>query len=78
MMLVYCMVIGQFYGYLVCFVAIINILWLIGIFFPFWHDVPRKIWQPCMDLINPNYVRYMAFESEHNFCLDSMPSVSVS
>jgi hypothetical protein len=20
----------------------------LGIFFPFWHVVPRKIWQPCL------------------------------
>jgi hypothetical protein len=25
------------------------ILWLFGIFPPFWYVVPRKIWQPCLD-----------------------------
>jgi hypothetical protein len=35
-----------FYGYLVYFVAIGYILWLFGIFFPFWNVAPRKIWQP--------------------------------
>jgi membrane protease YdiL (CAAX protease family) len=27
-------------------VAIWYILWLFGLFFPFWYVVPRKIWQP--------------------------------
>jgi hypothetical protein len=27
-------------------VAILHILWLFGVFFPFWYVVPRKIWQP--------------------------------
>jgi hypothetical protein len=38
--------VGIFYGYLVYFVFIWYILWLFGIFFPFWYVVPRKIWQP--------------------------------
>jgi ABC-type spermidine/putrescine transport system permease subunit II len=44
---------GIFYGLLVYFTAIGNILWPFGIFcghlvyfFPFWYFVPRKIWQP--------------------------------
>jgi hypothetical protein len=35
-----------FYGHLVYFVAIWYTLWLLGIFFPFWDVVRRKIWQP--------------------------------
>jgi hypothetical protein len=46
--------VGLFYGHLVYFtaiwytyiVAIWYILWLFGIFTPFWYAVPRKIWQP--------------------------------
>jgi hypothetical protein len=29
------------------FTTIWYILWLFGIFFPFWYVVARKIWQPC-------------------------------
>jgi hypothetical protein len=39
--------IGIFYSHLVNFRAIWLILWSFGIFFPFWYDVRRKIWQPC-------------------------------
>jgi hypothetical protein len=28
--------------------AIWYILWLFGLFFPFWYIVLRKIWQPCL------------------------------
>jgi hypothetical protein len=45
--------VGLFYGHLVYIVAILvsfmvilYILWPFGNFFPFWHFVPRKIWQP--------------------------------
>jgi hypothetical protein len=44
-MLVYLMVIWSIlrsFG-----MAIWYILWLLGIFFPFWYVVQRKIWQPC-------------------------------
>jgi hypothetical protein len=37
---------GIFYGHLVYFVAVWYILWLFGMFYPFWYVVPRKIWQP--------------------------------
>jgi hypothetical protein len=43
-----------FYGHLVYFTAIGNILWPFDIFCgnlvyfsPFWYFGPRKIWQPC-------------------------------
>jgi hypothetical protein len=36
-----------FYFHLVYFEAIWYILWLFGIFFPFWYVLTRKIWQPC-------------------------------
>jgi hypothetical protein len=39
--------VGIFYGHLVYFVVILYILWLFGIFLPFWYVVPRKVWQPC-------------------------------
>jgi hypothetical protein len=39
-------VVGLFDGDLVYFTNIWYILWLFGIFFPFWYVVPRKIWQP--------------------------------
>jgi hypothetical protein len=46
--------VGIFYGHFVYFTAIwytlwpyvTYILWLFGIFFPFWYVSPRKIWQP--------------------------------
>jgi hypothetical protein len=34
--------VGVFRGHFVYFTA----KWYIGIYFPFWYDVPRKIWQP--------------------------------
>jgi hypothetical protein len=40
---------GILCGYLVYFVVIWSILWLFGVFFPFWYLVPRKIWQPCSE-----------------------------
>jgi hypothetical protein len=43
----YLSIFGIFCGYLIYFVVIWYILWLFGIFSPFWYDVPRKIWQPC-------------------------------
>jgi hypothetical protein len=49
-MLLYVMAIWNIlreFTYIVYFVAIWYILWLFGIFFPFWHFVPREIWQPC-------------------------------
>jgi hypothetical protein len=39
--LVYFIAVSYIYSHLVKFVVIC------GIFFPFWYDVPRKIWQPC-------------------------------
>jgi hypothetical protein len=33
------------------FAAFWYILWLFGIFFPFWYVVPRKIWQPCCSYV---------------------------
>jgi hypothetical protein len=39
--------VGIFNGHLVYFTAIWYILWLFGVFSPFWYVVPRKIWQPC-------------------------------
>jgi hypothetical protein len=46
--------VGIFYGHLVDFTAIWytyivvvwKIIWLFGIFFPFWYFVTIKIWQP--------------------------------
>jgi hypothetical protein len=38
---------GLIYGHLVYFMVIWCILWSFGIFFSFWYDVPRKIWQAC-------------------------------
>jgi hypothetical protein len=39
--------VGIFYVHLDhYFMAILNILWPFGTFFPFWYIVPRKIWQP--------------------------------
>jgi hypothetical protein len=45
--------VGIFYGHLVYFTAIWNILWTFGVivgnleyFPPFWYDAPRKIWLP--------------------------------
>jgi hypothetical protein len=35
---------------LVYLMPIWYILWQFGIFFPFWYDTPRKIWQPCVSL----------------------------
>jgi hypothetical protein len=43
---------GPIYGHLVYFVAIWYLVWLIGIFFPFWYVVQRKIWQPCLKAAN--------------------------
>jgi hypothetical protein len=43
--------VARFYAHLVYFVAIWNILWLSGTFFQFWYVVPRKIWQPCHQLL---------------------------
>jgi hypothetical protein len=40
--------VGTFYGHLVYFVSIWYNVWLFGIIFPFWYEVPRKIWQPCV------------------------------
>jgi hypothetical protein len=37
---------GIFYCHLVYFVATWGILWLFGIFFPFWYVLQSKIWQP--------------------------------
>jgi hypothetical protein len=44
---------GIFYDHLVCFIAILYILWPFGTFYgylvyfsPFWYVVPRRIWQP--------------------------------
>jgi hypothetical protein len=49
-MLVYFMTFGLFYGYS-CTLIIWNyidhlVFAFCGIFFPFWYDEPRKIWQP--------------------------------
>jgi hypothetical protein len=48
---------GILYVHLVYFMAIGNILWPFGIFCghlvyfsPFWYVVPRKIWQPCLEM----------------------------
>jgi hypothetical protein len=38
--------VGIFYGHLVSFMTIRSIYGYFGIFFPFWYNVPRKIWQP--------------------------------
>jgi hypothetical protein len=45
--------VGVFYGHLVHFTVVCDILWTFGIvsgnlvhFFPFWYFVRRKIWQP--------------------------------
>jgi hypothetical protein len=38
--------VGLFCGHLVYFTAIWSVLCPFGIFFPFWYDAPRKIWQP--------------------------------
>jgi hypothetical protein len=52
--------VGTFYGNLVYFKAIGNILWPFSIvcdhlvyFPPFWYVVPRKIWQPCSKRCRP-------------------------
>jgi hypothetical protein len=46
-------IVGIFYGHMVYFMAIGNILWPFGTFHgqlvyfpPFWYVAPRKIWQP--------------------------------
>jgi hypothetical protein len=56
--------VGKFYGHLVYFMAIGPILWLFGIFygylvhfFPFWYDVSRKIWQPCVGCLERSVLR---------------------
>jgi hypothetical protein len=42
-----------FGGHLVHFIVIFwYILWLFGIFFPFWNAEPRPIWQPCFKLLH--------------------------
>jgi hypothetical protein len=41
---------GLFCSYVVYFVATWSILWLFGILLPFWYVVPRKIWQPWIEL----------------------------
>jgi hypothetical protein len=46
-----------FYGHLkyfidirdITYMAIWYILCLLGTFFPFWYQAPRKIWQPCSE-----------------------------
>jgi hypothetical protein len=38
---------GNYRGTLVNIVTMWSILWLFGLFFPFWYVEPRKIWQPC-------------------------------
>jgi hypothetical protein len=38
---------------LLYYVALWYILWLFGIFFPFWTIVPRQIWQPCFRINCP-------------------------
>jgi hypothetical protein len=38
--------VGIFRGHFVYFTAKWYILWSFGIYFLFWYDVPRKIWQP--------------------------------
>jgi hypothetical protein len=56
--LVYFMGFGTFCGHLVYFMVIWYILWSFGIVygylvyaFPFWHAVPRQIWQPLLLLV---------------------------
>jgi hypothetical protein len=39
--------IGMFYVHLPYLTDIWYISWLFGIFFPFWFDIERKIWQHC-------------------------------
>jgi hypothetical protein len=43
---------GKFSVHLVNVVAIWDIVWSFGTFFPFWYVVPRKIWQPCICTID--------------------------
>jgi hypothetical protein len=53
-----------FNGQMVYCMAIWYILWSFGIFYPFWYDVPRKIWNPapCDQDKGPTFVRFEAGE----------------
>jgi hypothetical protein len=64
--------VGIFYVHLVYFTAIGKMLWSFGIFWghlvyfsPFWHVVPRRIWQPCNALVNQKGIK--AFQCIHMY-----------
>jgi hypothetical protein len=63
---------GILCGYLVYFVVIWSILWLFGVFFPFWYLVQRTIWQSCSStlcsvlLANANCVIWAAWVFRSN------------
>jgi hypothetical protein len=58
------------------FTAFCYILWTFGIvrgnlvyYFPFWYFVPRKIWQPWLELIFLNFKRSNSFAGRHHWQL---------
>jgi hypothetical protein len=59
-----------FYGHLVYFMDTWYILWTFSIFcsnlFSFWYVVPRKIWQPCLQV---HILRYLYVEKSTTFFL---------